>query len=241
MMISRFFFAGELPAAGRVALPAALAHHATRVLRLASGEAVVLFDGHGGETDAVLEVDGKACWAVLGARRAVERESPLALVLVQALAAADKMDWVVRKAVELGVQAIVPVQAARSVLRLSGERAYKRVEHWRQIAVAACEQSGRNRVPDVADIQTLDAYLGVQRDARKLVFAPGGGTRLAQCEPPRAGVHLLIGPEGGWSDEELARCKVAGCERVLLGPRVLRTETAGLAAIAAMQALWGDF
>ena len=240
-MISRFHFPDRLPAGGEVALPDALAHHALRVLRLRDGEAVVLFDGSGGEVEARLAVRGKAVFAQLGEARAVERESPLRIVLVQALASGDKMDWVVQKAVELGVHAVQPVQAERSVLRLAGERADKRVAHWQQVAVAACEQCGRNRVPEIRPLQALAPWLGAHRDALNYVLAPGGAAGFADEPEPKDVVHLLVGPEGGWSEVEIAAFDAAGCRRVRLGPRVLRTETAGLAAVAALQARWGDF
>lgn len=241
-MVSRFFSPEPLPQGDCFELPDALAHHAVRVLRLSAGARIVLFDGCGGEVEAVLEGQGKRWSARLLERRAVERESPLQVVLVQALASADKMDWVVQKAVELGVSGLIPVRATRSVLKLSGERAEKRVAHWREVAVSACEQSGRNRVPQVADIVDLRDYLAHTRAGpQRLILDPVGGQRLADLGRPAGACHLLIGPEGGWSDEELAACRAAGCAGVTLGPRVLRTETAGLAALAALQALWGDF
>jgi len=240
-MISRFHFPDRLPAGGEVALPEALAHHALRVLRLRDGEVVVLFDGGGGEVEARLAVRGKAVFAQLGEARTVERESPLRIVLVQALASGDKMDWVVQKAVELGAHAVQPVQAERSVLRLAGERADKRVAHWQQVAVAACEQCGRNRIPEILPLQPLVHWLGTHRDALNYVLAPGGAKGFADEPEPKDVVHLLVGPEGGWSEGELPAFAGAGCRRVGLGPRVLRTETAGLAAVAALQARWGDF
>ncbi|BAL23317.1 hypothetical protein AZKH_0981 [Azoarcus sp. KH32C] len=230
-----------MPAGGEVRLPDELAHHAVRVLRLRDGEMVTLFDGDGGETAAQLHVRGKECFATLHGCNAVERESPLQLVLVQALASGDKMDWIVQKAVEIGAVAIHPVQAERSVLRLVDERAAKRVAHWQQIAIAACEQSGRNRVPEIAPIRGLREYLADAHTARRLMFDPAAGGGLASLPKPDGAVHLLVGPEGGWSDAELAACRSAGCTGIAIGPRVLRTETAGLAAMAAMQALWGDY
>ena len=240
-MISRFHFPGPLPDGGEVALPDDLAHHALRVLRLRDGEPLVLFDGSGGEVEARLVVRGKAGFAMLGERRLFDRESPLHVVLVQALAAGDKMDWVVQKAVELGVAAIQPVQAERSVLRLAGERADKRRAHWQQVAVSACEQSGRNRIPDVAPILPLAHWLGAARGRQVWVLAPGGGEGFPSGEQPAGELHVMIGPEGGWTEGELAACDAAGVRRVTLGPRVLRTETAGLAALAVLQARWGDF
>lgn len=239
-MISRFFFPAPLPQTGEIQLPEALAHHASRVLRLREGDPLVLFDGSGGEVSGILRLRGKNCFAELSGHHAVERESPLQLVLVQALASGDKMDWIIQKAVELGAAGVVPVQAERSVLRLSGERAAKRVEHWRHIAVSACEQSGRNRVPMVEPVTGLREYLARGLPGPRLVLDPVAGQRLAALPRPTDVVHLLVGPEGGWAEDELAACRTAACI-VGLGPRVLRTETAGLAALAALQALWGDF
>jgi len=224
-----------------MALPAAVAHHAERVLRLTVGDPVVLFDGRGGECDASLLALGRQPLARLGPRHARECESPLAITLVQALASADKMDWVVQKAVELGVAAIQPVAAERSVLKLSGERADKRVAHWQQIAVAACEQSGRNRVPAVGAILPFMRYLEQSGGGRRMILAPGAEAALARKVRPDGPLAILIGPEGGWSPAELQLAARAGCEPLALGPRVLRTETAGLAALAAIQTLWGDF
>ncbi|KON82290.1 16S rRNA (uracil(1498)-N(3))-methyltransferase [Azoarcus sp. PA01] len=240
-MISRFFFPCPLPDSGEIELPEALAHHALRVLRLRDGDPLVLFDGRGGELAARLQVRGRDAFAVRGEHHALERESPLSLVLVQALASGEKMDWIVQKAVELGVSGLVPLQAERSVLKLSGDRAQKRVAHWQQVAISACEQSGRNRVPDIAPITGLREYLGSADGASRLVLTPVDGRRLVSFARPETALHLLVGPEGGWSDDELAVCRAAGCVPVGLGPRVLRTETAGLAAVATLQALWGDF
>ena len=241
MMNPRFFCPDGLQPDSEMILPAAVAHHAERVLRLAVGEGVTLFDGRGGECDAVLVALGRQPLARLGPRRAVERESPLAITLVQALAAGDKMDWVVQKAVELGVAAIQPVAAERSVLKLAGERAAKRVAHWQQIVVSACEQSGRNRVPEVAEILPLARWLGTPFAGRRLILAPGDAGALVRMAPPDGPLAVLVGPEGGWSPAELGLAMRAGCDPLALGPRVFRSETAGLAALAALQTLWGDF
>lgn len=240
-MISRFHFPARLPTGGTLELPDTLAHHAVRVLRLRDGERIVLFDGEGGEAEATLQVRGKSAFAHLETRREIDRESPLQIVLVQALAASDKMDWVVQKAVELGVSALQPVQAERSVLRLAGERADKRQAHWQQVAVSACEQCGRNRIPEVRPLQPLAQWLAAHRGALNYVLAPGGTAGFVEQPAAQDIVHVLVGPEGGWSEAELRAFDAAGCRRVRLGPRVLRTETAGLAAIAALQARWGDF
>ena len=240
-MNPRFFCPDGLLPASDMPLPAAVAHHAERVLRLAVGDPVTLFDGQGGECAASILAFGKQPLARLGPRLAIERESPLQITLVQALASGDKMDWVVQKAVELGVAAVQPVAAERSVLKLAGERADKRVAHWQQVAVAACEQSGRNRVPVVGEILPLAKYLARPFDGTRLILAPGADGALARKARPGRPVAILIGPEGGWSPAELDLAARAGCAPLALGPRVLRTETAGLAALAAMQTVWGDF
>ena len=236
----RFYFPSVLPHAGEVEFPPAAAHHALKVLRLASGDGVTLFDGSGGELRATLDVRGRGAFAVDGQWMEAERESPLAVVLVQALASGDKMDWVIQKAVELGAAGVVPVAAARSQLRLTGERAEKKAGHWLQVIVAACAQCGRNRLPFVAPVQDFGVYLGQNRDVTRLILAPGG-ERLSAIRPLVAPVHLLVGPEGGWNTDELALCRRTGCHAVGLGPRILRTETAGLAALAVLQARAGDF
>ena len=240
-MNPRFFCPDGLAPESDMPLPADVAHHAERVLRLAVGDEIVLFDGGGGECAATLLALGRQPVARLGPRQEVERESPLVITLVQALASGDKMDWIVQKAVELGAVAVQPVAAERSVLKLSGERAAKRVAHWQQVAVSACEQSGRNRVPEVAEILPLAKYLAQDFAGTRMILAPGAAGALARKPRPAGPVAILIGPEGGWSPAELALADRAGCEPLALGPRVLRTETAGLAAIAAMQTLWGDF
>ena len=240
-MNPRFFCPDGLLPASDMPLPAAVAHHAERVLRLAVGDPVTLFDGQGGECAASILAFGREALARLGPRLAIERESPLQITLVQALASGDKMDWVVQKAVELGVAAVQPVAAERSVLKLAGERADKRVAHWQQVAVAACEQSGRNRVPVVGEILPLAKYLARPFDGTRLILAPGADGALARKARPGRPVAILIGPEGGWSPAELDLAARAGCAPLALGPRVLRTETAGLAALAAMQTMWGDF
>ena len=240
-MNPRFFCPDGLLPDSDMPLPLSVAHHAERVLRLAVGDPVVLFDGLGGECEARLLAFGKQPLARLGPRLSIERESPLQITLVQALASGDKMDWIVQKAVELGVAAVQPVAAERSVLKLSGDRAVKRVAHWQQIAVAACEQSGRNRVPAVGEILPLAKYLASPFDGARLILAPGAEGALARKTPPSGPLAILIGPEGGWSPAELALATRAGCAPLALGPRVLRTETAGLAALAAIQTVWGDF
>lgn len=238
----RLYCPPPLPATTRLTLPAGPAHHAVRVLRLRVGDAVVLFDGHGGEVPAQLvtitrdqvEVD-------TGERVPIERESPLALTLVQALPTGDKMDLVIQKAVELGVSRIVPVQTRRCVMRLDGARAEKRVRHWQDVAVSACEQCGRNRIPRVDAIAPLDRVLATPSNAElRLLLSPADGQALPDFAPAAA-VTLLVGPEGGLAADEAALARTAGYRALRLGPRVLRTETAGLAVLAAINACWGDW
>ncbi len=241
-MTPRFFCPVPLAPGAVIELPEPVTHHAVHVLRLRSGDEVVLFDGAGREYPARLEATGGKVRAVLGPWRDAERESPLDLTLVQALPAGEKMDWVVQKAVELGVRRLAPVISARSRVRLAGSRARRREEHWRQVMIAACEQCGRNRLPQLAPLADLTDFLAVAAPATtaKLLLAPGGNQSLRDIAPGTA-VMLLVGPEGGFTEGEEAAALAAGFRRLSLGPRVLRTETAGLAALAALAALLGDF
>lgn len=244
-MIPRFFCPIPLRPGATVDLPVEAAHHALKVLRIGAGEKVILFDGQGGQWQAVLKIEGKSLRATLGGFDATDHEPPLAVTLVQALPGGDKMDWVVQKAVELGVHRIQPVSARRCLVRLKGEREARRLEHWHKVAIAACEQSGRNRLPGIAPLLDLPHFLAQPTADNELRFicAPGAAQRLREwsvsAAPPRS-ISLLIGPEGGFEEGELAAAKAAGFKHLSLGPRVLRTETAGLAALAAIMALWGD-
>jgi 16S rRNA (uracil1498-N3)-methyltransferase len=242
-MIPRFFCSQPIKVGATMELPQEAAHHALRVLRLRQGAAIVLFDGTGGEYRASLFEEGRRMSARIEAFDPIERESPLTVTLAQALPYGDKMDWIIEKAVELGVSAIVPLLAERSVVRLAGERAAKRVAHLNAVARAACEQCGRNRVPAVEAIAPLGAFLAasVAQGAQRLVLTPGGTRSLAALAPSAQGVVLLAGPEGGWSDAEMAAFRACGWRELTLGPRILRSETAGPAALAALQTRWGDF
>jgi 16S rRNA (uracil1498-N3)-methyltransferase len=237
----RFFIPpafAALAAGARIALPDSAAHHAARVLRLTAGDAVTLFDGRGGEYSAVITLASRQVDVKLSAFDAVEREGPFPVELVQGISSGDRMDFTVQKAVELGAAAIRPVISERSVVKLAGERAEKRVAHWQQIAIAACEQCGRNRVPEVHPIQALDRFLSEPGAALRLMLTPRAGTLLRSLGKPVAAVQLLIGPEGGFSDGEERAAMATGYMAVNLGLRVLRTETAALGALAAMSALW---
>jgi len=241
MAAPRFFVPLELAPAlvGQpLALPEAAAHHATRVVRLGVGDALTLFTGAGGEYAAtVVDVGKRGATVRIEAFDPVERESPLAVTLAQAVAANDAMDHAVRKATELGVAAIQPLLAERSAPLPAGERRDKRHAHWRQVAVAACEQCGRNRVPEILPPLPLRDWLDGWRGGGA-VLAPDGERTLASL--PAAPAALLIGPEGGFAPGEIAAARRAGFIAVRFGPRVLRTETAGMAALTAVNLLWGD-
>jgi 16S rRNA (uracil1498-N3)-methyltransferase len=243
MSTPRFHVPVPLTVSATLDLPEAAAHHAARVLRLRGGDAVTLFNGTGGEYAARITAIGKHDVTVAIERHdPVERESPLSVTLAQALSSGERMDLTIQKAVELGVARIVPVESERSVVRLKGERAEKRVAHWRQVAISACEQCGRNRIPEVSTISPLDVWLAAEgSDARRWVLLPGADTALRDLPRPRKPIELLVGPEGGLTDAEADAARRAGYQPVRLGPRVLRTETAAPALLAALQALWGDY
>ena len=240
MAVPRFFCDAPLAAGTRIALPEALAHHALRVLRLTAGETIVLFNGQGGEYPATLEAEGKAGYAQLGDFNPREAELAGRITLVQGLPSGDKMDWVVEKAVELGAARVSPIAAQRSVLQLSGPRLEKRVAHWQRIAQSAAEQCGRNRLMAVDAPQPLADWLAQPADGLRLLCHPDASEDLAgalQSAQNLQALTLLVGPEGGWSDKELAQAQQAGVKAVRFGPRVLRTETAGLALLSAISAL----
>ena len=237
--VPRLFAGAELRTGAKLELAEQAAHHAARVLRLREGDPVILFDGRGGEYEARLSLPRHGpVVAEVGAKREVERESPLQVTLVQAVSTGEKMDYTIQKAVELGAVAIQPVLAGRSVVRLEGDRATKRQAHWQRVAIAACEQCGRNRIPPVAEPVPLERYRPPAPGA-KILLSPAGTASLREFA--QGPITLAAGPEAGFSDEEEALLGRAGFVAVRLGPRVLRTETAALAALAALNALRGDF
>ncbi len=239
----RFYCPAPLPDANSFELPSAAAHHAARVLRLRVGDAVQLFDGSGNACQGtIVDMGGKR--VLIGDISIVSPncESPLQTLLAQALSSSEKMDWVVQKATELGVNEIQPLATERSVAKLSGERADKRVEHWQQVAISACEQCGRNVLPPIHLPLDIMAWLASMKksSATKLMLLPHGDKTLQQQIKPCGKVVLLIGAEGGFSAAESEAAMHAGFIPLRLGARVLRTETAALAALAALQTLWGD-
>jgi len=242
---ARFHVPDPLGPGVELALPDASGHHATRVLRLGVGDPVVLFDGHGGEHDAViLRIHRNEVSARVIGFRDVDRESPLRVTLVQGISSGDRMDITLRKAVELGVGAIVPVATERSVVKLRDERADRRRQHWQALAIAASEQCGRNTVPAVAEPVDYRVWLAAlpneAGEQSRIALAVGGNASLANLPKPVGDVLLLVGPEGGLSPEEASLAVTRGFTPIRMGPRILRTETAAVVAMAAMQTLWGD-
>jgi 16S rRNA (uracil1498-N3)-methyltransferase len=238
----RVYHRGPLQAGRDVTLDEAASRHLGRVLRMRPGDPLVVFDGSGGEYRAVLRAAGRDAMRVhIEAFDPRECESALRVGLAQAISGAELMDLTVQKAVELGAAWIQPLLALRGKVRLEPARAERRAEHWQRIAIAACEQCGRNRVPEIRPVRTLADWLG-RRDAgaRGILLDPAADTPLSRLAPAAGEIALLAGPESGFAEEENAMARHMGFEPVSLGPRVLRTETAGLAALAAMQALWGD-
>ena len=239
-MVPRFDIDAPLRAGSVCTLSEDAAHHAIHVLRLREGEDVTLFNGRGGEFAARIASMQRLRISIdLLQHRAIERESPLRMTLVQGVSAGEKMDSTVRKAVELGVAEVQPVLAARSVARPKGDRAENRRAHWQKVAIAACEQCGRNRIPEVHPlIPVLDYRPGGAE--LKILLSPISRLKFSQSVKNEAAFILAAGPEAGFTAEEEAALAGAGFVPASLGPRVLRTETAAVAALAALSALRGD-
>jgi len=252
--LTRVFIDGALNAGSLVELTRDTAAHLVKVLRARSGDELVLFNGDGREYGGTIEaVRGSRVSASIGAARSLDRESPFRLTLVQCVPRGDRMDFIVQKATELGVARIVPVLSQRSVVRLDAGQAASKQAHWHAVAVSACEQCGRNRLPTVEAPQPLLSYLGaleppdISGELLRLVLEP---ERAGQASPPAqtidfadsaaSGAQIAIGPEGGFAPEELEAFDLSAFGRLGLGPRVLRTETAAIAAIAVLQARFGD-
>lgn len=241
----RFYCSEPIFAGQETVLPTPLAHH-IRVRRLEAGDTVVLFDGRGGEIAGVLSFEGKKTLVLLGQHSPREAELSGEITLIQALPSGDKMDWIIEKAVELGVHRVIPVAAQRSVLKLSGVRLEKRLEHWQGVIASASEQCGRNRLMHLSAPQSLEQAISTTARGHRLLCDPEADHTLAeyvaasqQEQKQINALSLLIGPEGGWSPEETAAASRQGVTNIKFGLRVLRTETAGLALAAAATALLG--
>lgn len=242
MASPRIFCDVRLGPGAQFALSDDAANHVAKALRLAVGDPLVVFDGRGGEYEAVIQrIDRGRVDVKTGAFRDIERESPVPVGIVQGLPEADKMDWILQKAVELGVAWVQPVVCDRSVVRLSGDRAARRESHWQRVVVAACEQCGRNRVPALKPTLAFRDWAAQAGDEIRWMLLPGAGESFTGQPRPDGPVQLLVGPEGGLSERELDIAQTIGFKPLSLGPRILRAETAPLAALAAAQSLWGDF
>jgi 16S rRNA (uracil1498-N3)-methyltransferase len=242
-MKTRLFVSGQLINGSELVLEGDRARYLGRALRLAVGDDISVFNGEGGEWSAGIDAMTKSTVTLsIGAQAESGTESALKIHLVQGISRGERMDFVVQKATELGVKRITPVLTEYGVVKLDAARAEKRRDHWQNIAVSACEQSGRTRLPLIDTPMALKDWFGdkpTEVDA-ELILAPGAPTSLASIAAPETKVCVLIGPEGGFSHTEYEDADVAGFRAVSLGPRVLRTETAAIAALTAMQSLWGD-
>lgn len=240
MSAPRIFVEAALIAGTPLRLPDEAFRHVVQVLRMSAGEALILFNGDGDEYPASLESVGRReATVLLGTPVTVDRESPLTTTLVQGISKGDRMDWAVQKAVELGVSAIAPVITERCNIKVDSERWEKKLEHWRAVIVSACEQSGRNRLPRLYPVMRLDQWLLQPGGDLKLALDPTADLGL-RALPAAASIDLLVGPEGGLSPADLAMATASAYRGLRLGPRVLRTETAGVAALATLGALYGD-
>lgn len=238
----RFYLDQKIALGAQFLLPLGPARHAVRVLRLSTGDTLQLFNGRGGVYAARIEHIRKDEVEVrVTDFEDTECESPLQVLLAQGISSGERMDYTLQKAVELGTTAIQPIAAKRSLVKLTGERVDKRVAHWQGVVQSACEQSGRNRVPPVAQPLSLANWLALRPSGRVLFLSPQASTKLADLPEPQGLQILIAGPEGGFDVDEIAALVSADALGVRLGPRVLRTETAALAALAAMQTVWGDF
>ncbi|MGQ0698194.1 MAG: 16S rRNA (uracil(1498)-N(3))-methyltransferase [Panacagrimonas sp.] len=241
MSDTRIYLDAQLASGLSLLLPEGPFRHLVQVLRMQAGESLIAFDGRGGEYEAVIEsVAKRGATLAIGAFRDVDRESPLSVTLVQGISKGERMDYTVQKAAELGVAAIVPVVTERCNVSLDRERKDKRLDHWRGVMISACEQSGRTRVPDLYPVQAMTNWLGARSMGPCLMLDLDAPIPLVELPLVAGPISVVIGPEGGLSPAELRAGEQAGCTLVRLGPRLLRTETAGPVALAILQALAGD-
>lgn len=242
MRLTRVHIDAELHTGRRLTVEGSAGNHIARVLRLRVGDTLTLFNGQGGEyPGSIEEIRRDTVLVSVLERRDVERESPCQVILAQGISRGERMDWVVQKATELGVAQIAPLFTERSVVNLDDRQAARKVQHWRSIAIAACEQSGRNRVPEIA--QPVDLYDLLEHQTPRgtaLLLSPGAALRISDVPTATAGTMVLIGPEGGLADVEQEAAVKSGFTPVRLGPRVLRTETAAVCALTLLQQKFGD-
>jgi 16S rRNA (uracil1498-N3)-methyltransferase len=240
MRIPRIFHDGDLEAGSTLSLATCAASHLARVLRLRAGDSVTLFNGLGGEFSASLtSLSKREVIITVGSFRDIELESPLTITLAQGISKGERMDYTLQKAVELGVTRIIPVITARTVVRLDEQRQHKRLEHWQGVIISACEQCGRNTLPELGMVTLLHDYLNEAGEGNKLLLEHRATTGIGSIEIGND-ITLMIGPEGGLSQQEIEAACAAGFYPVRFGPRVLRTETAAVAAVAILQSRRGD-
>ncbi|MCC2618047.1 16S rRNA (uracil(1498)-N(3))-methyltransferase [Aestuariibacter halophilus] len=241
MRIPRIYHPDLIIAEQRLSLTPDAAHHVATVLRLKPGHPVVLFNGDGNEYSGQLsEVSKRAVDVEVDAKLSLSVESSLSIHLGQGVSKGDRMEWVIQKAVELGVTEITPLITARCAVKLSQERWQKKTQQWQKIIIGACEQSGRNCLPVLHSPVSLNQWMGESTQQLRLTLHPRADKRMTDLAIPPQGVRLLIGPEGGFDDNEVYATEESGFQSVRLGPRVMRTETAAIATISALQAVYGD-
>ncbi|MBL1259944.1 MAG: 16S rRNA (uracil(1498)-N(3))-methyltransferase [Thiotrichaceae bacterium] len=238
----RIFTTTSLATHAEITLEGNAATHVGRVLRLKAGDKITLFNGLGGEYSATLiAIERQIVRAQIGTFTTREAESPLQITLAQGISRGERMDYTLQKSVELGVHRIIPLTTERCGVKLDEKRAAKRLQHWQGVIISACEQCGRNRIPEILPITPLARWLGENHTkTQPFVLHHRATHSLRQLPPPSGPISLLIGPEGGLSDSEIKRASQSGFKGIQLGPRILRTETAGIAALAALQTHWGD-
>jgi len=242
MRIPRIHHPTPLATGNRIELSDTAANHVARVLRLPVGAPLILFNGEGGEyASTIKEIDKRRVTIDVGTFHDISREPPLELWLAQGISRGERMDYTIQKAVELGVSRIIPLFTEHCGMRIDGERLNKRLQHWQAVAISACEQCGRNRIPQVDAAITLTQWLASSAEGLQLVLDPEAEQTLSQLPMPTGPITLLVGPEGGLSDPELQLARQSNYQGLRLGPRVLRTETAAVATLAALLATWGDF
>jgi 16S rRNA (uracil1498-N3)-methyltransferase len=224
-----------------VSLDAKASHHLTRVLRTRKDSEVILFNGDGHEyPSTLLDENSKKCCVRINEKRNVQNESPLNITLLQGISRSDRMSACLQKSTELGINAIIPVICEKTKINLKGDQATKKQQHWKQIIISACEQSGRCVIPELKPITTYEAALSLENSSFKIILDPDSKTGINNLEKPDSDICLMVGPEGGLTQNEIDAAVKNNFTGISLGPRILRTETAGPACIAAMQVLWGD-
>ncbi len=241
MRIPRIYQDLELQTGEEIQLADDTHHHLHNVLRLRKGQKINLFNGQGGYyIGEIISIDKHETIAIVKEHIAEERESPLTITLVQGISRGQRMDYTLQKSVELGVSEIIPVITRYSGVSLDEKQRQKRMEHWRGIIISACEQCGRNRIPELHTITTLEQWLDQKSPGLKLILHPDSAATFDQLNLQPEKIYLVAGPEGGFSEEEITQARENDCKAIKLGPRILRTETAALTALTACQVIWGD-